>query len=66
MRGIKMPPPKAYARMYQDIDDDTWQTIAAKKRQQIDELNPDNTLDRLRVKEKIKLKKSKQLTRNLQ
>lgn len=65
MRGIKMPPPKYYNDVYALTDEENYMYIKQKKQQAIDIMDPDNTLDRLRVKEKIKLKRIKQLKRQL-
>ena len=64
MRGIKMPPPKYYANCYAQVDDDHWQTLAAEKRASINPDDPDKTPERLRVREKLVLRKALKLKRN--
>lgn len=65
MNGIKMQPPKYYATLYEREYGDDYSYIAERKAQAVDIMDPDNTLDRLRVKETIRLKKAKQLKRQL-
>lgn len=65
MRGIKMRPAKFYDRLYDKIDEFGFDLIKEKRRIQMDPNDPENFTDRLRVKEKIKLKKLKQLKREL-
>ncbi len=65
MRGSKMKPPKYYMDQYQQLYEEDWQYLRDKNAQAIDIYNPDNTLDRLRVKEKIKIRRTKTLKREL-
>jgi len=64
MNGIKMPPPKYYDRLYNELDEEHYMFIKQKRLDQIDPDNPDNTRDRLKVRENIKRRKLNQLPRN--
>lgn len=66
MRGVKMQYPKYYDDLYRELDDATHQFMRDRKRNSVDILDPDNTLDRLRVKEKLRIKRTKTLKREIQ
>lgn len=66
MNGVKMRPPKYYDKLLAKYDDGLAADLAQARSLQIDIIDPDNTLDRLRVKETIKLNKLKQLKRAIQ
>lgn len=61
--GVKQDIPKYYKRLYAEHYGDEWASIAAEKAAAIDQLDPDNTLDRLRVKEEVKQIRTKTLKR---
>lgn len=65
MRGIKMPPPKYYNDLYQRDHEEQYMFLARKKQESIDLMDPDQTLDRLRVKEEIKARQTSKLKRVL-
>ena len=65
INGTKMAPPKYYDDCYLAEDELQLDNIKEKRRQSIDQQNPEQQLNRLRVKETIKLKKMKSFTRNL-
>jgi len=65
MRGIKMPAPKYYHDQYAEHYEADYEPIKEKKRQSIDVFDEENTNNRLRVKERIKLKQIKKLTRTI-
>jgi len=64
-KGKKMAYPKYYDKLYKESDEETHMFLMDKRRQHFNPLDPENALDRLRVKEKVKLNKLKKLTRNL-
>lgn len=64
--GVKMRPPKYYDKLLEKYDDGLHADLVAGRSQEIDILDPENTLDRLRVKETIKKTKLKQLKRVIQ
>ena len=65
MRGIKMVLPKYYLNLYEENFEDDYEPLKTERSNSIDQLDPEYSLDRLRVKEKIKLKRIKQLERHL-
>lgn len=65
LRGIKMAPPKYYDSHYKSDDEEKHMFIARKRYEAIDILDPDMTLDRLRVKEEVKRIRTKSLERSL-
>ena len=66
MRGIKMPPPQYYDSLYKRDHPDDHEYIKEQRRINADPYNIEQTNNRLRVKEKIILKKINQLERTLQ
>ena len=65
MRGHKMRPPKAYERWYLRDHEEDYEPYKERKRQSVDELDPDNTLNRLRVKEELTIHKLERKARSL-
>ncbi len=66
MRGQKMQPPTFYKKQFEIYDEQLYEFQKRNAYNEIDIMDPDNTLDRLRVKEKIKLIRTKSLKRPLQ
>lgn len=65
MRGIKMKIPKAYDRIMMREDNLRYHLTKQKLKQNIDNLDPELSLNRLRVKEKVKQIRTKTLNRKL-
>lgn len=63
MRGIKMPPPKYYWKVYEEVDSATYADLKRERECHIDYDDPETFQDRLTVKEKLKLKRTKTLKR---
>lgn len=61
-QGKKVPYPKYYDTVYRQLNDERHQFLRDNKRNRVDSLDRDFTLDRLRVKEKIKKAKTLKLT----
>lgn len=64
-KGVKLPAAKYYKNLYKEHYGDEYSYIQQRSRQQTDYHDPENQTDRLRVKEKIKLRKIKQLKRQI-
>ena len=60
VNGVKMQPPKYYDSLYPDI-----QTIKYRRKQRAIQHKSNNTSDRLRIRETIKMAQATQLKRNL-
>jgi len=65
MNGIKHGIPKYYVDQFAKHHPDDYTFLKELRKNSIDQLDPDNTLDRLRVKEKVKLIRTKTLKRSL-
>lgn len=66
INGTKVPYPKYYDEVYKTLDIDQAAINGRNKSNRVDIYNPDFTLDRLRIKETLKLRKTQKLTeRNL-
>lgn len=63
--GVKLPPGNYYKNLYKEHHGDEYTYIQERQRQQIDTLDLENKPERLRVKEKLKLLKIKQLKRQI-
>lgn len=64
VRGEKMALPKYYDNLLAQLDEEDMQKRKAKRKGKIDET--DNTMERLEVKEKVKIAQITQLTRDLE
>jgi len=64
-KGIKLPSPAYYHKMYAKFYEADYEPIHEARQNAIEYMHPDNTLNRLRVKEKITLKRIQQLQRAL-
>ena len=65
IRGKKMQFPDYYKMLLQEHYEEDWMAIADLRKNSVDPLDPDNTLDRLRVKETLRKKRTNQLKREL-
>ena len=63
--GVKNKVPRYYTKLMSEFDEDRAIDIKRNRENNIDSLDPDYTLDRLRVKEQIQEHKAQQLKRNL-
>ena len=61
--GKKVAIPKYYLRLMEKYDDAKHAELTTRRSQEMDHLDPDNTLDRLRVKEEVKKIRTKTLER---
>ncbi len=64
-KGVKLPPAAYYKNLYKEHYGDEYTYLQERNRQKIDPYDPELSLNRLRVKEKLKLLKIKQLKRQI-
>lgn len=64
-KGIKLPTAKYYSDLYAEHYEQDYEPIKENIRQSIDIYDPENQGDRLRVREQIKLRRIKQLKREI-
>ena len=63
INGVKHTPPKYYERLLEEVDDCL---LAEIKQDQIENINPEHsTIPRLRIREKVRIKRTQSLTREL-
>jgi len=61
-QGKKIPYPKYYDTVYKNLNPEKHMFLCDNKKNRVDQLDPDYTLDRLRVKEKIQKTRTQTLT----
>lgn len=65
VKGVKMPPPKYFKNLYERDHEEDYMFLKLKWSENFDPDNPDYKTDRLRVREKIKIKQIKTLKREI-